>query len=633
MLSTGGAISMDDVEALIARCSFHHNKAFMSSLLKAEDASGGALSLLPNGRLVLVACQLRHNFAGGKGLYESSGIFVAIAEHRALRRAAHISFAGALVVSNCSLADSEDPSASLNAPVSWIVGREQGSVLVLDSTLYSSSAGATALRLIGKDTRAVIRGSTVINATVDVHDTIVGHRQLGIVNSSFVPVLEPNHPSAIVQGPDCGVSVVDLSGQVAVATVLGRVCDPRASCTAKASGGVECKCTGNGLHTKIGSREDGSSCERTLVLDAQIVAPELRAAIKKPGNSSRLRLRFSAEGEETIIGNFSLLSRLVRHGGMGTNWTNSTGLAIRAAFGAHFQWINSAPKPMQAFVLDPAQQQYAVSDDHEFVVALGCDASTSLCPLDGDEIEAVARIETDADLLGTPHVELRIVLEVQALPSCALSSAKAMIPAGGIFVDSNQPLFVEAYAIDSEGFPINVSEPMISVEFSNFSAPLLRLGLNSNRLVAAIPASLLAVAGLYELRVWINEGWNDAAKVRCLLMTTTIWVMPSPPTKSIIIAIILGILAILLFGLMLYLIHVHSGRMRELLISFLQHEGVLGLRVAWELWVRPPSAVICDRPRPSPVTPPFLRDPALLRCFESMVAHPQPFCLLERRLQ
>jgi hypothetical protein len=33
------------------------------------------------------------------------------------------------------------------------------------------------------------------------------------------------------------------------------------------------------------------------------------------------------------------------------------------------------------------------------------------------------------------------------------------------------------------------------------------------------------------------------------------------------------------------------------------------------------------------VTPPFLRDPALLRCFESMVAHPQPFCLLERRLQ
>jgi hypothetical protein len=55
-------------------------------------------------------------------------------------------------------------------------------------------------------------------------------------------------------------------------------------------------------------------------------------------------------------------------------------------------------------------------------------------------------------------------------------------------------------------------------------------------------------------------------------------------TRNIALGSVFGTLLLGFLGLLVYMIRAHRDRWKAFLISFLKHEGVIALKVLWEVW-------------------------------------------------
>jgi hypothetical protein len=201
----------------------------------------------------------------------------------------------------------------------WIVGAGDNShTLVQNTSLRASRSGDGLLNLLG-DASALLRACIAIDLDISP-DAAEG--KLGIVDSLFEPSLDASVMS--IGPPDCGVQLAQQW-----------LCDPRANCTRRASGGVECSCRGNGKRAKGGGRDDGSSCEQSRSLAAHLVTPELRFVVRKPGKSTNnFTLQLVAGGDEAFSASMSANHTLRQQASLNT-WSilaSSSGL-FDASFG------------------------------------------------------------------------------------------------------------------------------------------------------------------------------------------------------------------------------------------------------------------------------------------------------------
>jgi hypothetical protein len=182
------------------------------------------------------------NQAGGIGQNEAKGS--GSADARQLVRAAHILSPGTTVARGCKFTSTAPIDLPYKAPW-WIVGTGAGRITLLNSTFEGSTTGRVEGMLsLPNEVSALLRGCTGSNVLID---SKVTEGRLGIVDSIFEPALGAS--LQYIAPPTCGTEV---AGQ--------RMCDPRAACKLRPSGGVECQCIGEDIGPLPGVRDDGSRC-------------------------------------------------------------------------------------------------------------------------------------------------------------------------------------------------------------------------------------------------------------------------------------------------------------------------------------------------------------------------------------
>jgi hypothetical protein len=512
-----------------------NNSAVMGS--SALDASGGGLSVARGGRASLFGTTLIGNYAGGIGTFEA--LLTAgssTAERYWSRRAAHILSAGMAELQLCSLSDPRrtigSSSAVSQAEVratdrgsgSWIVGKDSGRIIILNSSLRSDALEHTSLWVV--DTaEALIRGCTAVNVTIgassEAADRVtsggVNVRPIGVVDSVFTPALDRSVP--IVQPVD---------GTCAVMLVGEQLCDARALCEQVLSGGVKCSCAGTGLRYKPNVTEDGQQCEQDASLRAVLESESLAISVRKPSNiTSHTHLNIESHGEAEIAVAFDITM---------TRFEASTGISIAAndsiaidqpsvsAFGQHIEWKRTPPNTTWLADLDGSKFKYLQTQRHEFGVRLNCESDEQSCAADGDRIETIVRLASPQD--SRLRSEVKVQTLVVALASCLHSvavvmqaggSSKSSSPVTGLLLTDVALVFVELRVADTDGMPIRVSEPKAVVLWSSGESPPFQIvptkpadgGSHSNLFTAGVEASLRSSPGSYRLQVVLVDAWDE----------------------------------------------------------------------------------------------------------------------------
>jgi hypothetical protein len=151
---------------------------------------------------------------------------------------------------------------------------------------------------------------------------------------------------------------------------------------------------------------------------------------------------------------------------------------------------------------------------------------------------------------------------------------------------------VRLLAFDVDNLTIAHTRVPIEFRFNNESLPVRWEG-GSNSYAADVSAALTQFSGEYELLVAVESGWNHTTRnvTRCELMRTMIVV--ESDSKEIIVAACLASVLVLTLGLLGYLVYRNKERAKEILLSFLNFEGLLIAELCMEAWVR--GALCCPR--------------------------------------
>jgi predicted outer membrane repeat protein len=335
----GGALHVEAGDASLTSCRFDGNTALMASKSDSLDASAGGISVGAKAHLAIDDCAFVSSYAGGVGRQEAaksplSAKFLGL-------RAAHILSQGIASVRNCTFTMEINNTLQYSAPW-WIVAVGTGSVILTDCLLQSSLPPMGMLSVVDYG-QALLRSCRGVNVSIDPK---IAEGKLGIVDSQFSPAL----PSSllVLRPPNCFDSI---AGQ--------RMCDPRAACTRRMSGGVECQCKGEGVGPPVGVRDDGSRCTTPFSLETDVAAPTVRFALLKPGkHPDQLKLHAFATGDESFNATFSRSTVLFRDGS--TIAKRDDGLHARV-FGLAFDWSHSKPASLVSMALDMAKQQYSAT--------------------------------------------------------------------------------------------------------------------------------------------------------------------------------------------------------------------------------------------------------------------------------
>jgi hypothetical protein len=157
-------------------------------------------------------------------------------------------------------------------------------------------------------------------------------------------------------------------------------------------------------------------------------------------------------------------------------------------------------------------------------------------------------------------------------------------------------VFVELLVFDVDGIPIRVSRPLSDAIWNSSEAstsigpPIKPLedGVTSNRFVATVEPRLRNTPGSYTLRVGLTDAWIEALDTRgkCVLLEQTVSIeSASLPMQYVIGGVVAGVVLILLVLLLAYQLRVHKEQAKRFLSSFIKSEGVLAVKVCWDLWV------------------------------------------------
>jgi hypothetical protein len=534
----GGAIQVDSGDLRLEKCRITRNVARMCSN-DAYGATGGGVSVGPKGALSMIGVYLSSNWAGGTGLAESSNAMVDAAKANLARRSLHLANSGLAVLQQCVFegaraGDFTDPTGGF----SYIVGQESAH-LVLNESSASGSAPEGLLRLFDAAQAAVL-SCQVTGVTIgDAGEAADGGSEtmLGILNTTFEPALPA--ATSTIGPPNCGAPIAGLPA----------MCDPRAACIPRSSGGVECHCKGDGLRTRPGFADDGRTCQREPSLIARLMTPEVQLLVSKPGMSNQpLRLQLTAEGEGGMRCSYSIEATLWRRSQQGRfeevqrslgNWPLDNFSA--AAFGTHFRWV-AQPGMVAVFSLDPAKQVFLAQEQHEFSVGVDCRAGPSICPADGDRIVTTVRIQTADVGLATG---ISITSDIFSIPSCNLSRARLSL--------GESSLTIQVEVMDADNISVGYSTPDLLADWSLASdagsrasttavdaahRPLMLVRVASNLFTATISEERRAIAGVYRLRVRLANGWDHAAKsivTECTLLEQAVEIEPESQLNTMVV--------------------------------------------------------------------------------------------------
>ncbi len=461
----GGALHIEASKVRMEFCKINANIARMDHVANAFGASGGGISIWQDAELTLLDSSFSANQAGGVGKDEIQ--LPANAETRRIIRAAHILSPGITVVRGCVFTSTTPINLPYSAPW-WIVGTAAGRITLVNSTFRGSTAGQEGMLSCANDATALLRSCTGSNVLIDPK---VAAGKLGIVGSAFEPALGAD--LKCIAPPACSTEV---AGQ--------RMCDPRAACMSRPSGGVECQCKGEGIEPPTGMRDDGSLCATVLSLRADVAAPAVRLVLQKPGkHPDALKLRTIATGDAGFNITYSRSTVLRRDGGavaQSDDWLHAR------VFGLSFEWkqMERGPPPTAAsMALDAAKQQYANTIEHTFMLSLQCAPNSiraplgngTTCPQDGDTIETTICVTPQAgnvtNVTQSMLAEVRIVTSIEAAPSCNHSFGQCSLQAGAAIVGmASIELF--AFMHDLDGLPILYTQADVEFLWDGIVLPI-----------------------------------------------------------------------------------------------------------------------------------------------------------------
>jgi hypothetical protein len=479
----GGGIHIEGGAASFESCVIESNDVVMASNA-AIDATGGGICVNDRAEVTATLCTIIGNIAGGSGLYESLPFYRPQSSQLLHNRAAHIDCRGSLTMLQCTAFDAAAPIE--NGAPTWFAVRGAGALSLIDAQLSSSVKRTTMLTLVEKDSQALLRHCALTNLTIDIAGEW-GVKNLGIVDSTFDPPLAETIPTGGVSQTPTGERIpTECALRVAGPEPM---CDPRASCTLGTSGGVQCRCSDAGLREKAGSRKDGSVCERMPSLDAQLVTPQIRLVVQKPGNSSSsVVYQLRAEGEMTFTVTHRINTSLIQQVGDETRRLHSvasSGAAGSTAFGSRLAWDDPAPTWEAGFNLDSAKEKFFDVQAHQFRIVLDCNLSSTIqCAADGDSIETIIEASPSLyDDAGRPiatsiRTTSTVHIMVEALASCENTLVHVLPDV--LEVLESTPMRIEVLAMDVDGLAIKYTRPEIEVWWVDDSGRPERLGYSRN---------------------------------------------------------------------------------------------------------------------------------------------------------
>jgi len=303
-----------------------------------------------DGTLNMTDTHMLANQAGGVGQSESSGVFAEVSQEGRMERAQHLLCVGKAVIERCTfegVRSNSIESELANGAKLFLVGKQTGHILLVNSNMVGSKSEAV-IGLFGA-AEAVLRGCTTSGMTIDPDVLVDG--QLGVVNSTFDPPLDSS-PLALIE---CRA--------VQSAVVAGeRLCDPRAVCEPRPSGGLQCACFGEGLRYKPGVLEDGRQCEQDASLRSVLESGSLAISASKPSNvtSHTLHLIVEAQGEAEFATAFNITITRETHSGTLISTNNSIRIdqPSVSAFGQNLEWKIMPPNATLNADLDGSKLKY-----------------------------------------------------------------------------------------------------------------------------------------------------------------------------------------------------------------------------------------------------------------------------------
>jgi hypothetical protein len=566
----GGAVHVDSGGLTSRDGLLEGNSGMMMS--GGRDVSGGGLCVNDQAEVTFINITMRSNMAGGSGFYESVFGYLAISEQNRALRAAHVDCAGKLAMQKCSIFD-ETRAAS--GGLAWLAGRNFGMLSLVDTQLSSATEDTIAL-VLNAHSEALLRNCSATNISIKNDGAEESQLNLGIVHSKFDPALAMTVPTIGVSA--CARSVANL----------GPMCDPRARCSLERSGGVRCRCSDVGLREKDESRGDGSVCERQASITSQLVTPEIRLAVKKPGNSSSVVLQLTAAGESaaftTLRVNTSLLS-----GREGSRFSMSTlNSSGTEAFGSLITWEQPAPASTADFDLDYTKGKYVDTKRHQFTIALNCSAATAHCPADGDTIETV--LETTLSLHGPfgesilTYARTTSVVSVVVVSLASCENTRALLSPDVYDLPESAPLRVQVLANDIDDLEIAYSRPEIEVSWADETLGYVR-NTGTGRFIYDVPERLV-VAGTYAMRILLKNGWNRTMgrQSDCVILLRTIVVTADTTQRKIGFGLAGAV--VLMLSAMAALLYRNRHRAQDFLIAFISFEGLVCFELCLEIWER-----------------------------------------------
>jgi hypothetical protein len=580
----GAGMFSDGVMLRLVASRLLENVASIAS--PAEQVSAGALYIAVGARAILDGCFLQSNTAGGLGLqyfYDFSYNDAKRASYEGVK-AAHIFTAGILELTHTVIVD-ESNFAPIEygqySAQTWIV--VGGGTLYLHSSNFSAGTDSAAtdsdsglwllatVPMAEKVAEILIRQCTVRNLKLqwDAKQTV------GVVSSNFEPPLN-NSMAGLLQPGKCGTVVANE-----------QMCDTRALCEWQTtggapSGGVRCACIGLGLlekpPSKLGKLQDGLQCEQAPSIKMLLQSQEVSIVLAKPRNGSAdVQIVVLAGGESRMAVAFTS-SMVHRSAAVGSKLRQNSSRtwsrldeARLSLDGHHLSWSTPPPANDSNIELDGDAERYAVTKQFAFQLGLDCHGKAGACVADGDTVETLVEVES-----GSLRSTVRITTHVESLISC--DHSKAWIEHGLESVPTSTAIRVHLEAYDVDILPISYTRAPVEFRFGSHLLPQ-RWDRGSNEYVAEVSADVTGQAGRYELVVVALNG----SAGRCKLLSRSIEVASSK-SQEIVAGCLAGAM-VLTLGMLGYLLYRKKEKLKEVMLSFLEFEGLLMLELCLEAWV------------------------------------------------
>ena len=548
----------------------------------ALRASSGAVHVANGATVKLQSCVFRNNMAGGNGKLQGAPEFYPAGLTELFESSAlHLFSEGNLVLQDCLMTDATvaadgEPFGSISVLDAgdvhsmwfWVV--VQGGLMSANQSRFHATAACSYdcksnpppdagpyckfMNIRSPTAQVVIRGCSMTNLTLK--STVAMKVPIAIVNSTLQPPWNPDLLPYVVQpDPDhCGIKVAGSS-----------VCDPRAECATRPSGGIVCTCDGKNLRTKKGSYPDGHECQREAVMDVFIQSKAVTLKAQKPGNySDRVHFLVRAEGEVSFNATYSIhaMQNIAAIDPRSTSNSSNSPLDLSRLdqpeinfHGIRVIW-DTPPATATEMQLDASSGLFVASKEFSFQLQVDCRGeSAGLCVGDGDVVDFNFTVSSSATVFSAVY----LTTQIQSLASC--EHTKVLIDDEITTIATYVAIQMHLLAYDVDGLPINYTRSEVEFSFDQKLLPV-KWDRGSNKYLSEVSADLNSQVGDFEIVVSLNNGWSnlDRTTKRCELLRRQLSVTNRSQT---IVGIVLGGIMLATLGALVFAVLKNRVRLAQ----------------------------------------------------------------------